>query len=361
MSKMDETTLRILDILSREIGNPLSINELTQKIEKIYGTAHYVNIYDKISLLANENIIVLTKTGRSSIATMNFENYLLIDLLSEIELKRKQNFLKNKPEVQVVLMEIDTCLHDIQLVRSIVMINPEKNTKLNRMELVIHMKKSDDRKVIQKTKIAIHMIMENLQKIHNIKVDCLVLESETFLDLLKSNEVNPLREMLYNKIVVLYPQDFWIEIRNIIGSGIKIKLEEEETNPAKMAERDLVYNLTRFGYAEFGPRIKSGRLVCIEYVISTILFHNDARRTGAIPVMLAKNAKKTNYDIILFLSRKYGFAEKILGILRALRNLAAYMKAIVDEPINLLNTLNIEEIKADQRIIEEAMRLYNVV
>lgn len=36
---MDETTFRILDTLSRELGRPPSINELTRKIETLHGTA----------------------------------------------------------------------------------------------------------------------------------------------------------------------------------------------------------------------------------------------------------------------------------------------------------------------------------
>ena len=358
---MDETTLRILDILSREIGNPLSINELTQRIEKIYGTAHYVNIYDKINSLATENIIKLSKTGRSSIATLNFENYLLIDLLSEIELRRKQNFLKNRQEMQMFFMEINTYLHDLQFIRSISMINSEKNAKLNRAELIIHMKKSDDRKTIQETKIAIHSIMENLQKMHNIKIDYLLLESEMFFDLLKSNETNPLREMLYNKLIILYPQDFWIEIKSAIESGMKIILKKDETNPAKIKEQDLVYNLARFGYVEFGPQLKQGESICIEYIITAIMFQNDARRIDAIPIIIAKNSEKTSYDLLLFLSRKYNFEGKILGILRALRNLVAHGMKSIDEPIRLLETMKIEEIKADQRSIKEKMKLYNVI
>lgn len=357
---MDETTLRILDILSREIGNPLSINELTQKIEKIHGTAHYANIYDKINYLANENIIKIAKTGKSSIATLNFENYLLIDLLAEIELRRKQSFLKNRQEMQMLFMEINTYLHDLQFIRSICMINPEKNAKLNRAEFVIHLKKSDNRKNIQETKIAIHSIIENLQKAHNIKIDYFLLENEMFLNLLRSNEVNPLQEMLYSKIVILHPQDFWTEIKNAIKNGINIMLKEEETNPAKIKDIDMVYNLARFGYVEFGPQIKQGKTICIEYIITAILFQKNARRNDAIPIIIAKNSKKINYNLLLFLSRKYGFEGRILGMLRALRNLVAHGVKSINEPIKLLETMKVNEIKADQKSIKEKMKVYNV-
>ncbi len=138
-------------------------------------------------------------------------------------------------------------------------------------------------------------------------------------------------------------------------------LKEEETNPAKIKERDMIYNLARFGYVEFGPQIKQGRTVCLEYVITAILFQNDARRTDAIPIMIAKNTKKINYDLLLFLSRKYNFEGRILGMLRTLRNLVAHAMKGVDEPIRLLEAMKIEEIKADQKSIKEKMRLYNVI
>ena len=357
---MDETTLRILDILSREIGNSLSINELTKKIEKIHGTAHYVNIYNEITSLATEDIIKLTKTGRSSIATLNFENYLLIDLLAEMDLRKKQDFLKGRQEMQMLVMEIDTYLRDIDFTKSICLINPERNAKLNKAELIIHLKKLDNKKIMYDTKLAINTIIKHLQMIHTIRIDYLILEDQTFLNLLKSNEANPLREMLYNKIATFHPQDFWLEIRKVIEIGIKITMEESETHPAKISEDDIVFNLARFGYTEFGPRIKQGKLICIEYIIIATLFNNDSRRIDAIPIIIAKNSDKTNYDLLLFLAQKYGFGGRIFGILRTLRNLVAHGMKEIDEPIRLLETMKIEEIKADKRSMKEKLRLYNV-
>ena len=149
-------------------------------------------------------------------------------------------------------------------------------------------------------------------------------------------------------------------MRNEIIKGTKIKIEENQTHPAKISEEDLVYNLARFGYTEFGPTIKEGRQICIEYTIATIMFHKDARRIDAISIILAKNTKKINYDLLLFISRKYEFAEKILGILKSLRNLVEHAKMTVEEPIRLLEAMNIAEIKTDEKKMKDRLKLYNV-
>jgi hypothetical protein len=250
-------------------------------------------------------------------------------------------------------------MHDLDLIKSITMINPERNTKLNKAEIIIHMKHSD-RKAMYEAKLAIITIIKQLQTIHTIRIDPLIIEWKELLDLLKSNESNPLREMLHDKIVIFHPQDFWLEIRNAITDGNRIISEENETRPAKISEQDLTYNLARFGYTEFGPQIKQGKSICIEYIVSAILFQNDARKIDAIPIIIAKNSKKTSYDLLLFLSRKYGFEGKILGILRVLRNLVTHMKLAIDEPIGLLEATNIEEIKMNQNRVKEGLKLYNV-
>ena len=356
---MDEGTYRILDILSRRLGIFMSINEITKNIDEIHGGAYYANTHEKIKELDREGILTLTKTGRSSLVSLNFDNYMIIDMLAEMELNRKHNFLKGKQEMQMLMLEIDTYLRSVPLISHILLMYPEKNTKLNKTEILIQLKESDNKKAVEETKIQIHAIVETLHQIHNIRIDYLALGNETFLDLLKSNEYNIIREMLHDKIAILHPQDFWLEIKNITEKRIRISAISRETNPAKISKEDIVFNLARFGYTEIGSKVKQGKLFCIEYVISSIMFHDDARRIDAIPVIITKNPK-ISYDLLLFLARKYGFGGKILGILRTLRNLVAHGMKTVDEPIRLLEAMRIKEVKANAKSIKEKLRLYDV-
>ncbi|WP_166392523.1 hypothetical protein [Candidatus Nitrosotalea sp. TS] len=351
---------RILDVLTREIGNALSINKIAEKVRTLYGSGDYKNIYVAINNMNKDKIVTLEQAGNTSIASINFENYLIIDLLSEMELRKKRDFLKNRQEMQMLMLEFDTYLYNQDLIQSISIINPERNAKLNKAEFLVHLKKSSNRKVVYETKLGIYVMLNHLQMIHTIRIDALVLEDDEVSDLLKSNEANPVREMFYDKIAIFSSQSFWLWIRNEIIKGMKIKTEEHQTHPAKISEEDLVYNLARFGYTEFGPKIKEGRQICMEYTIAAIMFRKDARRIDAIAIMLAKNTKRTNYDLLLFISRKYDFAEKILGILKSLRNLVTHVTTAAEEPIRLLESMNIEEIRADEKNMKDRLKLYRV-
>ena len=354
---MDETN-KILDILSRNLGTPISINEITKNIDKIHGRAHYANIHEKIKKLYHEEIITLTKAGRSSLVSLNFDNYMIIDMLAEMELRRKHDFLKKKQEMQILMLGIDTNLRNIPLISYILLACPERNTRLNKAEMLVHLKKSNDRKIIEKTKNEIQTITEKLQQMHNIRIDCLVLENKAFLDLIKSNEHNTIREMLNDKIVIFHPQDFWLGLKDATNRGIKISIIKHEMNPLKISEEDIVFNLLRFGYEEIGSKARQGRLFCMEYVIVSIMFHDDARRMNAIPIIMAKNPK-TSYDLLVFLTCKYRFGGKILGILRALRSLKHGMK--INEPIRQLEAMKIKEVKADIKSIKEKLKLYGAI
>jgi len=357
---MLDVEFRILDVLTREIGNSLSINKIAEKVKTLYGSGDYKNIYVAINKMNKDKTIILEQAGNTSIASINFENYLIIDLLSEMELRKKRDFLKNRQEIQMFMLELDTYLYNQDLIQSISLITPERNAKLNKTEFLVHLKKSNNRKTVYETKMGIYAILNHLQMIHTIRIDALVLEDNEISDLVKSNEANPVREMFYDKITIFSSQNFWLWMRNEIIKGTKIKTEETSTHPAKISEEDLVYNLARFGYTEFGPKIKEGKQICIEYTIAALMSSKDARRIDAITIILAKNTKSTNYDLLLFISRKYEFAEKILGIMKSLRNLVVHTKMIVEEPIKLLEAMNIEEIKADEKRMKDRLKLYHV-
>ncbi len=351
---MDETTFRILDTLYRRLGQPMSISELTSKIKELRGTAYYANIYKKLQALANEKIITLEKVGNSSVATLNFGSYLLIDMLTELELRRKQDLLKGRTELQMLFMEIDTYCRNLPLMKSICAIKPEKNIKLNRIEFLFLLQAAS-KEMLQEHRTALHKIIQLLQSIHNIRIDYMILNNEEFLELLKSSDRNPLTEMLSDKIAFINPQAFWIEIKDALDKGIRIRAEEE-TNPMEIAEKDRTYNLARFGYKEIGPEIKTGQNICVEYIVTSILMRKEARRIEAIPIILAKS--KANYSLLTFLSQKYGVSGRLLGLLKALNKLRPAKE--IREAIAMLEMGKVKEIKADERSIREKMRLYNV-
>ncbi len=67
------TEFKIIDTISREIGNPISIRGLTTEIKQEFGSAHYPNIYNALLGLKDKNIIQIEKQGNASIPLLNFE------------------------------------------------------------------------------------------------------------------------------------------------------------------------------------------------------------------------------------------------------------------------------------------------
>ncbi|MBI2938790.1 MAG: hypothetical protein HYY22_11380 [Thaumarchaeota archaeon] len=350
---MDETTFRILDTLSRALGKPLSINELNRKMQELHGTAYYANTYRKLQALTEQGSITLTKAGQSSLATLNFGNYPLIDMLAEMEIKRKQTFLEKQAELQMLFMEIETYCSQMSAMISVSATRPERNRKLNRAELLILLHPEGSQHHEQT--LAIHNLMQIIQRMHTIRIDYLILSGSELSSLLASEEKNPVQEMLADEIAILNPQGLWYEIRNAHQHGLQIKTSEKETNPSKIPERNIIHNLARFGYKELGPALEKGEGICIEYIITAILMEKDARRIAAIPIILAKN--RPNYNLLTFLSQKYGLSGRLLGLLKALDKIRHTKET--EAAIKSLEAMNVKEIEADEENIMKKMRLYN--
>ena len=190
---MDKSTTQILDTISSNIGEPLSINQLTNKMKNRYGSAYYANIYAKLQNLKDSGLLNLETIGRSSNIKLNFENYLLIDTLSAMEIEKKIQFLSKKTSLRAFITEMDKNLSNRCCLKSISTINPTKNIKLNRIELLSLLNETTD---YTNQTIELNKITLNLQRKHNLKINNLILNKKDFSTQLTSDEINPLREAL---------------------------------------------------------------------------------------------------------------------------------------------------------------------
>lgn len=348
--------MKIMDVLSRQIGNPISINELKNKIEGSYGSANYAGIHSKLRSLTEEQITNSETAGKSLIASLNFRNWITTDLLAQTDIWKKIETLRSHPELQMLLPNIYIDFASLNIIKSMCIINAERNLALNKAEFLILINVPEER--AEDSIIAIHKRMQTLQNKQNIRINNLILTTEEFIDLLKSDEANPLREMLPNRINLLSPQAFWTEFMIASEEGLRLKFETKETEPKNIPEQILTYNLWRFGYKEFGTDLIQGKGICIEYVITSILLGGDARRIEAIPVILAKN--KVNYNLLIFLSQKYELGSKLLGLLKTLYKFIPSVPSL-EYAISILESIGTKEIHADEKSVEENLSLYSVV
>jgi hypothetical protein len=304
--------------------------------------------------LEKQGILNLNSVGKSSVVELNFRNYLLVDFLAEIELRKKIEFLERRTHLQMLLEEMDDVFGDSGSIRSILSVDSERNLKLNRMEFLCLLRHLDERSLREET-VGICRGFRRLQDKHNLRIDSLILDGSAFHAFMESDEVNPLREILSRKMVFFCPQAFWSEVREIVDRGIEIRTEKMGVMPDEISETDLVSNLARFGYKEFGSRVGHGRRICIEYIVTSLLMQGDPRRVMAVPVILSKN--NFNSNVLVFLSQKFGVSGKLLGILKVLADVKSTEE--VKSAVELLETLGVKETEIDRRSVLEQMRLYN--
>lgn len=361
--QMRETEFRILDTLSRDIGNPGSIRKITEKINGIHGSAHYPGVYSKIQELAKKKIIHIDKYGKSSVASLNFGNPLLIDSLAQVELIGKVRFLEGRRDWQTLILQLGGYLREYGTIGSILMINPETNARLNRIEFFILLRSHENKKELA----GIRKTMGLLQRIHNIRIDCLMLDEASFGSLLRREDYNPVKGMMSDKIAIFCPQTFWLVIKNLLDRGIRVKVQEEPVLPTRISQQDIAFNLARFGYKEMGVDIVQGKPIGIEHLAASILIKKDSiRRLEAIPIIFAKNTDSINCNLLVFLASKFKVTRqlymilKILDAVRPTKEVKQIMGEIKEEAV--------QKTAKDQRTVvlnlkemTRKMRLYNAI
>ena len=163
------------------------------------------------------------------------------------------------------------------------------------------------------------------------------------------------------------PGGFWSAIGSILHERAAIRTEEEATRPARISGRDTAFNLARFGYTEMGAEANGGRMIGIEYLMTSLLLKRDnVRRLEAVPVILAKNEGATSYGLLAFLAAKYGVAPQlchILEVMDRIRPSEAAKKAIREmRSVPAYRTgRRPQVIKMGIRDTKRNMRLYNVI
>src|SRR3990172_6140753 len=140
---MSGTAFKILDTLSRDPGTPISVNELTRRVRALHGTAYYANVYRALRSLNKQGIISIEKSGRSSLTSLGLTNYLTLDLLTEMELRRKREILETRPEFRLLVEGIDKSCQGLRDIVTMALIEPERNIRLNRAELLV-LRRSDE-------------------------------------------------------------------------------------------------------------------------------------------------------------------------------------------------------------------------
>lgn len=351
---MNETTFRILDVLARRLGHPLSIRELVAVVRDLHGTAHYANVYRALRPLRGEGVVLAQPAGRSSQISLDLRSTRTVDLLAETELERKRRLLAQRPEAGRLMEALSDAFGDLETVGSVSLVDPERGLRLNRVELLVTWvggrPEGDVRAPILEAG-------QRVGRVSLVRIDTLALEREEFLALLGAEEANPVRDAMARGMAVLGPQALWLLIRALARRGIQVRWEGGPVDPADVPEAELVSNLARFGYQELGTRVEPARTLCLEYVVVALLLGSDPRRRGGAAVLLAKN--RFHPHLLAYLAIKHGVAGPLLGILRMLSRIRP--ADILREAVKELEAEGEEGTLRDEERVREALRTYDAL
>lgn len=344
----DRPLHRALDASARTIGAPMSIKGLTDMAREIYGRAHYSSMNETVHKLLHLGLLRELPTAQRPI-TLNFDSPELPDYLAETELRRKHRLLREYPALIHAWRSAEEASEN-PLIDAACLIEPERNAKLNRIELLTLSSSEASSAWLQTQQERLGGIARHF----SLRVDGLHLTWDEFLHYVSSSEINPVRPMLDNKLVLKSPGGFWRRLARELNSGWRVSPPQSPLSPRRLSTPTLWYNLNRLGYREFGPQYLNEDAVCAESIVSALLGHDEPRWHAASAVILAKN--QANPRVLAFLSEKHGQGGALLGVLDAMPR---PRPPHLEEAARLLVSKGAEPKAIDHGLVESMMRLYN--
>lgn len=351
------TTLRVLDTLSRRIGESESIRSLADQVEEHHGTGHYPNVHEQLDRLQEEGIVRFEKAGRSKIPHLRFDRVGFPDTMATLELWRKDKLLKDRPAAAQALIHLEANLANDEHVLSISLAEPHRNLKLRRLEPLVLLRsrrrgevRSDEREV----ELELTEQLANLEEDTSLRIDPWILPAQRYGEWLRAPEASPAPRILRSEICLWHPQAFWRSIAESLPHGEGLAPE----TPARVASLDdagLAWNLTRWGYEERGRELDDGGpALCPETVTIGALAKEIPRWIGAAGVVLTK--ADIQPALLAYLAKAEEQGDQLAGILEIL--LEREPTQALQHTLDLLNALGIESTTIEQDMVLDAVELY---
>lgn len=320
---MREIRFRILDSLARNLGRSLSIQDVARSIREAKKAGFYKNVHEEITKLSADNLVVLKQAGKTRLASLNFDCNGMADALSEMEEKRKQEFLMrlNNPEIERELNWL--YIHTKGIVESICLINDQRSLALRKLDLLFILrsplpgfKNQQDEFTagqhftegeIEDEREFLYKPVKWFAQRTNYHPSFLAVTFEEFESLINSPKQNYLKQLVKKEIAVFGAQIYWLQFALMRHQGLlALPVHEEEAEPDKLTQEEVYDAFSKYGYAET-RRSRGTSVQSIESGIATALILKEPRLLEAIPIVLAKDTKREiNYPLLEYLASKYG-------------------------------------------------------
>lgn len=354
---MTETKLRVLDTLSRTIGETHSIRSLAGEVEAYHGTGHYRNVHEQLQELATEGIVSFQKAGRSKVPRLRLNRSDFADRMALLELWRKQMLLENRPATTEAISHLEGTLGGTPHVRSISLAEPHTNLNLRRLEpLILLEDTSHQEQTTGGSDIELGLAKElaTLESDTSLRIDPWFLPAHRYGAWLTARDANPAPRILLSQICLWHPQAFWRSIQDSLPPGGGLA-PNPPTRLSSLDEAALAWNLSRWGYEEFGGELDDQATpLCPEAASIGALGADRPRWIGAASVILTK--AEIEPTLLLYLAKAEGRASQLAGILEILNDRQPDPNLM--RTLGLLAAFDIEAAPIEQDMVLDAVELY---
>jgi len=339
---MNNEEIKILKYLSDKLGTGGNISEMLKYIKEKYSKAYYPNIYKATKSLAKKEIIKTTTEGKNKIISLNRENPFTKYYMAEIE-DHKSSEIKIFRELLNDLLYLPEKFN----IFSMASLETERHLALNRIELLILVKNHDED----------HDLIESLLKLesdYNIGIDPIILTLNEFINIMKSDELTPLKDLILDRYILYNSTGFW---DLIIRYNINSKYKKLNKYPQEMTEEELAYNYNRFGF-KLHEKLTEENKISIEAIIFAMSINDEPRIKYGSIVLLKKNIDKINLPYLFYIYKRYEELGRLRSMILSLNELKLLK---IDEKIKQYLELMKEDqnIKFDLNMIKRYIELYD--
>ncbi len=338
---MNKEETRILSYLSDNLGSGGNIREMSEGISRNYGPAYYSNIYNTLTKLKKLGIIEIETEGKSKLIKLDMKNPFSRYYISEIENHKAQKISMPKEILDGILD-----LPEKFDIFSICALETEKYLKMGRIELLILTRDLNEfcKIIASLSEIEMH---------YNLKIDPIILRLGDFAQIMKADELSPLKDLILNKSILYNSGGFWGLIKEY---AITAKYKKLGKFPHDLTKGELAYNYNRFGY-RLNEDIGSSDKISIEMIIFSMSIRKEIRMQYGALTLLYKNIERINLGYLYYIYKRYDGLGKLksilislssLGNLKANKNIGLYINLIPDKADKLY----------DGRMIKKYVGLY---
>ncbi len=186
--------LKIVDLLARNQGKKLAINEIAKALKEHYSFVHRI-----VNNLIKDKVVIKEKVGKSHICSLDIKNEKTIALMHLSEIEKKDEFYASNKELGLVLEDFSRSVKSDLNITSIVLFGSyAKGTAKKDSDI--------DILILSKRKVDVDKIIKEIYAKYGREINAINMACSDF----KKQKDKPLIKEIINNHYIIYGAEEFI-------------------------------------------------------------------------------------------------------------------------------------------------------